>query len=71
MAFEPVTHADGTQFDVMIPEAVEVETGPMIEIMFTSSDGDVYQVSLFTRHTLALIQDLAKAIADQKPRNIF
>ena len=68
MPFNPITHADGTQYDVMIPDEVEVKTGPMIDISFTSDDGDEYMVSLFTRHAVALVSDLVEALAVQKPR---
>ena len=68
MAFTPITHEDGTQYDVMIPEKVEVRTGPMIDISFTDDDGTEYNVTLYTRHAAALVSDLVEALALQKPR---
>ncbi len=60
--FDPITHADGTQYDVMIPEEVVLEgDSPMPMIYFTSDDGDTFGVTMFRRQVLALRDELVRA----------
>ena len=70
MAFQPITHVDGRQYDMMIPDKVEVESGPLIEVSFTDNDGTVFMASLFTSRAVNLVKDLTQALADQTPHKV-
>ena len=62
MSFDPITHADGTKYDSMIPEIVKVEAGIMPEITFTDHDGDQINLMLHKRQVLALRDRLTEVI---------
>ena len=62
MALHPITHADGTGYEMMIPDIIEIEDGPMPEISFTDGDGNTLTLSLFKRQVKELAIKLVEVL---------